>query len=104
MEALPGVLGNRGVTSFISGEQGNKSLKLKGTGVQMLFRGTWNIENRDFDVGEQGKIPFFFQGNKGTGNPPREGPDMDKCARNSINQSCQSNQQCLQNSFVYGII
>ena len=30
-EALPRVLGNRGIRSFISGEQGNKSLKLKRT-------------------------------------------------------------------------
>ena len=30
-EALPGVWGNRGIRPFISDEQGNKSLKLKGT-------------------------------------------------------------------------
>ena len=33
-EALPGVWGNRGIRPFIYGEQGNKSLKLKGTGEQ----------------------------------------------------------------------
>ena len=33
-EALPGVLGNRGIMSFISGEQENTSLKMKGTGEQ----------------------------------------------------------------------
>ena len=35
IEALPGVVGNRGIMSFISGEQGNTSLKMKGTGEQM---------------------------------------------------------------------
>ena len=34
IEALPGVLGNRGIMSFISGEQENTSLKIKGTGEQ----------------------------------------------------------------------
>ena len=34
-EALPGVMGKRGILSFISGEQGNTSLNMKGTGEQM---------------------------------------------------------------------
>ena len=51
---------------FISGEQGNTSLKLKGTGEERQFWGTRNIENQDFDFGEQGKMPIF-SGNKGTG-------------------------------------
>ena len=46
-EALSGVLGKRGIRPFISGEQGNKSLKLKKTGKQ---RQTENIENQDFDL------------------------------------------------------
>ena len=58
-EALPGVWGNRGIRPFVSGEQGNKSLKLKGTGEQRQFGGTGNIENQDFDFGEQGKMLFF---------------------------------------------
>ena len=33
-EAHPGVLGNRGILSFISGEQKNTNLKMKGTGEQ----------------------------------------------------------------------
>ena len=33
-EALPGVMGNRGIMSFISGEQGNINQKMKGTGEQ----------------------------------------------------------------------
>ena len=45
-EALPGVLGNRGIRPFISGEQGNKSLKLMGTWEQRQFWGTGNIENQ----------------------------------------------------------
>ena len=64
----PEVLGNRGIRPFISGEQGNKSLKLKGTGEQRQFLGTRNIDNRDFDLGEQGKMPIS-QGNKGTVTP-----------------------------------
>ena len=58
-EALPGVLGERGIRSFISGEQGNKSLKLTGKGEQRQFGGTGNIENQDFDFGEQGNADFF---------------------------------------------
>ena len=52
-EAFPGILGNRGIRPSISGEQGNKSLKLKGKGEQRQFWGT--RENA-----------YFFQGNKGT--------------------------------------
>ena len=67
-EAFPGVWENTGLRPFISGEQGNKSLKLKGTGEQRQFGGTGNIENQDFNFGEQGKMSIF-QGNKGTGTP-----------------------------------
>ena len=65
-KALPGVLGNRGIRPFISVEQGNKSLKLKGTGEQRQFWVTGNIENQDFDFWEQGKMPIFSgeQGNR----------------------------------------
>ena len=59
IEALPGFLGNWGIRPFISGKQGNKSLKVKGTGEQKQFWGTGNIENQDFDFWEQGKMPFF---------------------------------------------
>ena len=53
-------MGHRGRRPFISGEEGNKSLKLKGTGEQRQFRGTRNIENQDFDFGEQGKMLISF--------------------------------------------
>ena len=33
-ETLPGDMGNRGIMSFISREQGNTSLKMKETGEQ----------------------------------------------------------------------
>ena len=59
VEALSGVLWNRRIRPFISGEQGDKSLKLKGTGEQRQFWGTGKIENQDLD-----------QGNKVTGTPP----------------------------------
>ena len=41
--------------------QGNKSLKLKGTGEQRQFWGIENIENQDFDFWEQWKMPIFFR-------------------------------------------
>ena len=56
-EALPVVWGNRGIKPFISGEQGNKSLKLKGT--KAIFGNREHIENQDFDFVEQGKMPIF---------------------------------------------
>ena len=62
--ALPGVWGNRRIRPFISGEQGNKSLKLKRTGEQKQFWGTWNIEKQDFDFGEQWKMPIVFRGTR----------------------------------------
>ena len=55
---------------FISGEQGNKSLKRKGTWEQRQFGGEMNIENQDFYFGEQEKMPIFFQGNRGTDTSP----------------------------------
>ena len=47
-------------------EQGNKILKLKGTGEQRQFWGTGKIENQDLNFGEQGKMPIFSgeQGNR----------------------------------------
>ena len=63
-EALPGVWGNRGIRPFISGEQRNKSLKLKGTGKQRQFGGTGTIENQDFDFGHHEKTPIFFSGTR----------------------------------------
>ena len=63
-KALQGVLGNREKTPFISEEQGNKSLKLKGTGEHRQFGGTANIENQDFDIGKQEKMPIYFRGTR----------------------------------------
>ena len=57
----PRGLGNRGIRPFISGKQGNKSLKRKATGEQRQYWGTGNIENQDFDFGERGKMPIFFR-------------------------------------------
>ena len=72
------------------GEQGNKTIyfrrtreqksKTEGNMEQMQFWGTGNIENQDFDFGEQGKMSIFFSGNtygnkypSPTPLPPREG-------------------------------
>ena len=41
-EALSG-LGKRGTRTFISGEQGNKGLKIRGIGEQRQFWRPWNI-------------------------------------------------------------
>ena len=54
LEAIPGVLGNRGARAIFSWEQGNKGLKIRGTGEHRQFWGTGNIENQDFVFGEQG--------------------------------------------------
>ena len=57
---------------WITGEQGhlfqgNKGLKMRGTGEQKQFWGTGNLRNQDVDSGEQSHL---FQGNKGTGGTP----------------------------------
>ena len=63
------------------GEQGNKAIyfrrtreqksKTEGNMEQMQFWGTGNIENQDFDFGEEGKMSIFFQGTRtGTSTPP----------------------------------
>ena len=44
-----------GIRPFISWEQGNESLKLKGTGEQRQFLGTANRENQDLILGNKGK-------------------------------------------------
>ena len=51
-EALPGILWNRGTRAFISGEQGNKVIKMKEIGEQRQFWRTGNIGIRDW-IGEQ---------------------------------------------------
>ena len=69
-EALLGVLGNRGIRAFISGEQGNKGQILRGTGEQRQYWGTGSIRKPIFDFGGTGELANLFQGNKGTGTPP----------------------------------
>ena len=54
--------------SWVLGEQGNKCLKLMGTGEQRQFWGTRNKENQDFDFGEKG-IKRVISENKGVGTP-----------------------------------
>ena len=56
-----------------SGEQGNKNLKIRGTGKHRQFWGTENIENQDFVFGGTRESRPFFRGNKRTGIPPWEG-------------------------------
>ena len=69
MEALPGVLGNRGNRAFISGEQGNKGRILRGTGEQRKYWGTGNIRKQIFNFWGTGEQTNLFQGNKETGTP-----------------------------------
>ena len=73
IEALPGVLGNRGTRAFISGEQGNKGQILKGTGEQRQYWGTGNIRKQIFDFWGTGEQANLFQGNKEQV-PPLGGP------------------------------
>ena len=72
VEALPGVLGNRGTRAFISGEQENKGQILRGTGEQRQYWGKGNIENKFSIFGEQGNKPIFFRGTREQV-PPWEG-------------------------------
>ena len=61
-EALPGVLGNRGTSLFISGEQGNKGQIMRGTNPilgnrehrKRFFRILGNSGSSQFISGEQG--------------------------------------------------
>ena len=60
-----------GEQGHFSGEQGNKGLKIRGTGEHRQFCGTGNIENQDFVFGEQGnKTIFFFEGTREQIPPP----------------------------------
>ena len=52
--------------TFISGEQGNKCPKGRGTEKQIKFRGTGNIENIILILVKNGN--HLFQNNRGTGN------------------------------------
>ena len=70
-EAFPGVLGNRKIRPFISGEQGNKSLKLKETGETKAFWGNREHRKSIFWLWRTRENAIFFQGNKGTGTTPR---------------------------------
>ena len=92
---LPGVLGNKGIRPFISGEQGNKSPKLKGTGEQRQVWGTGNIENQDFDFREQGKMLIFF---KGTGIPPGRASILADSIDRLIEPQNMASDQCLHRS------
>ena len=69
VEALPGVLGNRGNRAFISGEQENKGQILRGAGEQRQYWGTGNIRKQIFDLWGTEEQANLFQGNKGTGTP-----------------------------------
>ena len=69
-EALAGVWENMGTGVIISGEQGNKGLKVKETGKQRQFLEKWEIQILTLSNREQSSL---FQGNKGTGTP-WEGP------------------------------
>ena len=74
VEALPGVLGNRGTRAFISGEQGNKGQFFRGTGERRQYWGTGNIENKFSIFGEQGNTPIYFRGTREQVPPPPPPP------------------------------
>ena len=60
MRPSPGVWGNKGTMAFISGEQWNKGLKMKGT-EKMKFWVTGNIGNQDVDFRKQGGRAIYFK-------------------------------------------
>ena len=66
VEALPGVLGDRGTREFISGEQGNKGQILRGT---KTILGNREHKKQMFDFLGTGEQANLFQGKKGTGTP-----------------------------------
>ena len=70
VEALPGVLGNRGTRAIFPGEQRPKN---KGKGKHRQFWGTGNRENQDFVLGEQGNKAIFSSGTREQV-PPLGGP------------------------------
>ena len=74
-EALPGVLGNRGTRTFISGEQGNKGQILRGTGEQRQYWGKGNIKNKFSIFGEQRNKPIYFRGTREQV-PPGRAPEI----------------------------
>ena len=88
VETLPGVLGNRGITPFNSGEHGNK--RLKASGEQRQFWGTGNMENQDFDFGEQGKMPIFFLRWTREQVPPWEGIKVCKLTKRAMQEQAAS--------------
>ena len=63
-EPSQGFWGNRGTRAFISREQGNKGLLLRGTGERRQYWGSGNIENKFSIFGEQGNKPFYFRGTR----------------------------------------
>ena len=65
-EALPGVMGNRGIMLFISGEYKSDNERNRGTNVILGSR-----EHRKYDFGEQGKMLKYFWG---TSTPPPPTP------------------------------
>ena len=60
-------LGNRGTRVIFSGEQGNKGLKIRGTGEHRQFWGTGNIEIKILFLGNKA---IFFRGEQGNRNSP----------------------------------
>ena len=50
--------GFRGIRPFISAEQGNKGLRMRGMGKQRLWNR--NIGNQDFHIGEQENEAIYF--------------------------------------------
>ena len=58
----PRGFGDRGTSPFIAGKQGNKILKMKGTGEQRQFWGKGTQKIKTLIVGNRGKMPIVFRG------------------------------------------
>ena len=69
-EVLPGVMGYRGIMSFVSGEQENTSKNEGNRGTKVIL-GAGNTENKDFDFGEQRKMLKYFRGTREQVHPLR---------------------------------
>ena len=63
-QLLPSPSQGWGTRAFLSEEQGNRALKMRGTEEQRQFAGAGNIENQDFELRKQEIKPIYFRGTR----------------------------------------
>ena len=90
-EALPVVLGNRGMRAYFSGEQRSKNEGNRGTKAILGNREHRKSRFWFWGTGDKGHL---FQGNKGIGTPHRQGFITMRCAW-SHTYSCSVHSLCV---------